>query len=61
MSGIKRVDKTVERLTVSDDALPHSRLLSTLIHFIHPPRPSAQDRARIVFDCRMVNDPAMIN
>jgi len=56
----KRVDKTVERLTVS----------MTLYHtasFIHsyplypPPRPSAQDRARIVFDCRMANDSAIIN
>ena len=57
MSGIKRVDKTVERLTVSM-TLYHT---ASFIHFIHAPRPSAQDRARIVFDCRMANDPAMIN
>jgi hypothetical protein len=24
------------------------------------PRPASQDRARIVFDCRMVNNPAMM-
>jgi len=30
------------------------------IHFIHRP-PASQERARIVFDCGMANDPATIN
>ena len=28
---------------------------------IAKPQPASQDRARIVFDCRMANDPAIIN
>jgi hypothetical protein len=37
------------------------RALSTLSTVNPPPRPASQDRARIVFDCRMANDPATIN
>jgi hypothetical protein len=27
----------------------------------HEPPPASQDRARIIFDCRMANDPAMMS
>jgi len=35
--------------------------IDTLLTFSQLPWPAAQDRARIVFDCRMANDPAMMS
>ena len=37
-------------------ALPIARIVR-----LKSPRPASQDLARIVFDCRMTDDPAMIN